>query len=334
MEFSVFQPTITKEYLFEKGINQESILSHYVGADVNSKKLFISPFRSDNHVTCSIYKSKSGILYIHDFATGEQINCFQAVMKLYNCNYYQALEIIAKDFGLIKGSHQKFNVIPYVPEIKETEAAKIEVQIKDFTDEELKWWEEYGITKKILKKYHVFSILHVFLNGNLRFTSTKNSPIYGYYFGKDKTSQQKWKLYFPMRESYRFLGNLTPKILQGYKQLPETGDLLVINKSMKDTMCCYRLGIPSVSPNSETTFPVPKQIEEFKKRFKHIIVMFDSDRPGLLNLIKIRHIYPELNYFFIPKSEGAKDLTDLVKLKGYDYVENRVRELLKTYKLK
>ena len=333
MEFAVLKQKVTKDFILSK-INQESIMQHYLGIDINSKKLFLSPFRNDHKVTCAYYKSKSGVLYIHDFATNEHLSCFNVVMRLYNCNYYQALDKIAKDFGLIKGQSSFSKKIKIVKELKETESSKIQVQIKDFTEEELNWWKSFGITSKILKKYHVYSIQNVFINGELKFTSIPTNPIYGYYFGKDKNKEEKWKLYFPFRTDYRFLGNLTQKILQGYQQLPKTGELLVINKSMKDTMALFRLGIASVSPNSETTFPNSKQIEEFKSRFKNILVMFDNDRAGKINLAKIRRLYPDLNYYCLDRKLGAKDLTDLIKLLGFNQVQELVKEFLIKYKFK
>ena len=332
MEFISLKPTITKDFILSK-VNQESIMQHYTGQDVNSKKLFTSVLRTDNHITVGYYKSRSGILYMHDFATNEHLDCWNVVMKLFNCSYYQALDIIAKDFGLIEGNHQ-ISTFKVIPEIKETESAKIQVQIKDYTQEELDWWLQFGINKKLLKKYHVYSLQHVFLNGELKFTSSPKCPIYGYYFGKDKNSEDKFKIYFPFKQDYRFIGNLTQKILQGYKQLRDSSDLLIINKSMKDTMACRALGFDSISPNSETTFPNEKQIEEFKKRFKHILVVFDNDKPGLHNLWLIRKKYPELNYFWIPKKLGAKDLTDLIKLVGIEKVKELINQFMSNYKFK
>ena len=332
MEFIALKPNITKDFILSK-VNQESIMHYYTGNDVTSKKLVTSCLRNDNHVTCGFYKSKSGILYMHDFATNQHLDCWNLVMKLYNVNYYEALKIIARDFGLIDETN-KVSKINIIPEIKETESSKIQVQIKNYSDKELKWWEEFGIPKKILKKYHVYSIQHIFLNGELKFTSSEQCPIYGYYFGKDKNSLEKWKCYFPNKTDYRFIGNLTQKVLQGYKQLNESSDLLIINKSMKDTMACRVLGYDSVSPNSETTFPNDKQIEEFKKRFKHILVVFDNDKPGLHNLWLTRKKYPELNYFWIPKELGAKDLTDLIKLKGLEEVKQLVNQFMSNYKFK
>lgn len=333
MEFISLRPKITRDFILSK-VNQESIMHYYTGADVNSKKLFLSPLRNDNHITCSFYKSKSGILYLHDFATNEHLDCWNVVMRLFNCNYYEALDIIAKDFGLIEGNH-KVSTFKIIPEIKETESAKIQVQIKDFTTKELNWWKQFGISLKILKKYKIFSIQHVFLNGELKFTSSEQCPIYGYYFGKDKNSKELWKIYFPNNKEcgIRFINNLSKKILQGYHQLPKTGDLLVITKSMKDCAAMYGFGIAAVSTPSESTFISDKQLEEFKNRFKHILVIYDSDRPGRRSLAKIRRMYPELNYFILP-SNLEKDFTDTIKAIGIDKMKELVNQFMVNYKFK
>ena len=326
MEFISLKPKITKDFILSK-VNQESIMQHYTGNDVTSKKLVTSCLRSDNHVTVGYYKSKSGILYMHDFATNEHLDCWNVVMRLYNCSFYKALNIIANDFGL-----SDTNVVPtkinIIPEIKETESSIIQVQIKDFTDRELEWWKSFGINKKTLKKYHIFSVQHVFLNGELKFTSSEQCPIYGYYFGKDKNKKELWKIYFPLskkdNKQIRFLNNLPAKKLQGYKQLKDSGDILVITKSQKDCMCFYEFGINAVAPSSESTFCSKEQINEFKKRFIHIIVMYDQDKAGKHNMHKIRLKYPELDYFVIPSYLKAKDFSDLRKMYG----EEKTKELL------
>ncbi len=330
MEFVSLNPEITQDFILSK-VNQETIMQHYTGLNVNSKKLMLSPVRSDHKVTCCFYKSKSGILYLHDFATNEHINCFNIVSKLYNCNYYEALKIIAKDFGLIKGETPK--CIKIVSELKESKTSKIQVQVKEYTKEELEWWKQYGISLKLLKKYHVYSLKNVFLNGTLNTSSTSKMPIYGYYFGKDKNGLEKWKIYFPLRTNYRFMNNLSKKVLQGYHQLPKEGNLLIITKSMKDVISLNGFGIPAVSPNSETLFIDDKKLEEFKKRFKHILVIYDNDRAGKFNMSRIRKLYPELNYFILPKTL-AKDFTDSIKLVGVEKMKELIKEFLIKFKFK
>ena len=332
MEFISLQPKITKDFILSK-VNQESIMQHYTGAEINSKKLFLSPLRQDNHVTCSIYKSKSGVIYMHDFATNEHIDCWNLVMRKFNVNYYKALKIIAEEFGLIKSSGVVKTKPIIVESLKQTESSKIQVQIKDYTEKELEWWKSFGISRKTLKKYKIFSLQHVFLNGELKFTSSEQCPIYGYYFGKDKNHEEKWKIYFPTRTESRFLNNTSKKLLQGYKQLPKEGDLLVISKSMKDIMAMYEFNIPAIAPNSETLFINDKQLEEFKQRFKHILVFYDNDRPGKYNMAKIRREHPELNYYFLPKSL-SKDFTDTIKQVGVDKMRELVNQFMSNYKFK
>lgn len=334
MNFISLQPKITKDFILSK-VNQESIMQYYTGNDVTSRKLVTSCLRNDNHVTVGYYKSKSGIFYMHDFATNEHIDCWNLVMRLYNCNYYEALKIIAKDFHLIESDNSVVNVkIPkIIDSLKETESSKIQVQIKKYSESELNWWKQFGISLKTLKKFHVYSLQHVFINGELRFTSSNKCPIYGYYFGKDKNHKELWKIYFPLKTEYRFLNNLSKKVLQGYHQLPKTGELLVITKSMKDLMAMYEFGIPAVSPNSETLFIDDKKLEEFKQRFKYILVIYDNDKAGLHNMWLIRKQHPELNYFYMPWYL-SKDFTDSIKLVGVENMKEYVNEFMSNYKFK
>ena len=333
MEFISLRPNITKEFILSK-VNQESIMGYYTGNDVTSKKLVTSCLRNDNHVTVGYYKSKSGTLYMHDFATNEHIDCWNLVMKKYNVDYFEALKIIATDFGLINNSTITKKSAPIrIESLKETESSIIQVQIKDYTDKELEWWKTFGINIRLLKKYHIYSIQHVFLNGELKFISSEKNPIYGYYFGKDKNGIEKWKIYFPLRTEFRFLNNLSKKVLQGYHQLPKNGDLLVITKSMKDVVAMHGFGIAAVSPNSETLFLDDKKLEEFKQRFKHILILYDNDRPGLHNMWLIRKKHPELNYFYMP-FYLSKDFTDSIKLVGVDNMKEYVNEFFNEYKFK
>ena len=91
-----FEPKITKEFLLSKN-NEETYMTYYLGIPVK-QGLFKSTLRSDNHVTCSFFRGKSGNLYFKDFASGKCLTFEGVVMEKYNCNYHTALKIIAKDF--------------------------------------------------------------------------------------------------------------------------------------------------------------------------------------------------------------------------------------------
>ena len=303
-----FKPKITKDYILSI-LSEETIFSYYIGTQIKPGKLYCSRLRMDKKPTCGFYRNKSGTLQYHDFATGDFFNCFSYVMKLYSCNYHKALEIIARDFGLSSSSVNLPSKYYNSEKIEVKKQVSIQVEIKDFTESELKWWESFGVTKNILGKFKIFSCKTVFLNGRVFAQSTQHSPIYGYYFGKKENIEQ-WRIYMPKDKNCKFIGNVPTKTIQGYKQLAKSGKLLVITKSMKDTMCLYSLGISSISPNSETQFISDKMLKEIKQRFKYIVIFYDNDLPGIQNMRKLKKLYPELIYFWIPRKYEAKDISD------------------------
>lgn len=316
-----FEPKITKEFLLSQN-NEETYMTYYLGIPVK-KGLFRSPLRNDHHTTCSFFRGKSGTLYFKDFATGECLSFENVVMKKFGCNYPEALKIIAKDFGYLKGITPK--AIKIQPTFKEDKQTLIQIKAKDFSESELKWWNSFGITKDILNKFKVFSCDTIFLNGSIFMQSAQHNPIFGYYFGKKENIEQ-WRIYIPKAKDVRFIGNVPTKTIQGYKQLIKNGKLLVITKSMKDTMCLYSLGIPAIAPNSETQFIGDKMLEELKQRFEHIVVLFDNDLPGIKGMKKIKKQHPELIYTWIPRMYEAKDISDFYK----KYGKEKTLEFIKT----
>ena len=326
MDFS-FQPKITKELILSR-FSEEQLMEYYLHIPVK-KGLFRSPLRRDKQPTCSFYRNKSGTLIFKDFATGQHLNIFDVVQSIFRCDYFESLRIIANDFGIVRDNalHKnpgKINLNPI--KIKDKEISKLQIEVQEFTDSELKWWGKYGISKDILKRFDVYSCKHVFLNDQLFAESQQHCPIFGYY-GKKYQGLELWRCYFPKRTSFRFITNWPSKKIQGYDQLPKKGKLLVITKSMKDSMCLYSCGITACAPNSENLFIPDKVLEDLKNRFENIVVLYDNDRPGLYNMAKIRKEHPELTYVFIPKRYGSKDISDFYK----DHGRKETLNLIKTF---
>lgn len=327
-----FEPKITKSYLLSQ-YSEETYMEYYLGIKV-SKGLFCSPLRRDNTPTCSFYKNKSGELIFKDFNGSFYGNFISVVMEKYHVSYYKALQIIAEDFNLSKRHTDKVAVNPIKPSttvFKDTGPADVRVEIKDFTQKELNWWNSYGITLDILKKFNVYSCKNIFLNGELFKTIYKDNFMFGYYGGK-KDNLELWRIYFPKQSNYRFLTNWPAKKIQGLKQLKKDGDICVITKSMKDTMCLYSLGISAIAPNSENLFIADTILERLKSKFKYIIVLYDNDLPGIQNMQKIKKKHPELIYFYIPRHYNAKDISDFYKKYGKDKTLEFVKDNLNKLK--
>lgn len=323
-----FEPKLTKDLILSR-FSEEQLMEFYLHIPIK-KGLFRSPLRRDKEPTCSFYRNSSGTLIFKDFATGQHLNVFGVVQEIFKCNYFESLRIIANDFGIVKNKSLqrnpgKINENPIKIEDKET--SKIQIEVQDFTDLELKWWGKYGITKDILTKFNVYSCKHVFLNDQLFAKSQQHCPIFGYY-GNKYQGLELWRCYFPKRTSFRFITNWPSKKIQGFDQLPKSGKLLVITKSMKDVMCLHSCGITACAPNSENLFVSDSILEDLKNRFKYIVVFYDSDRPGLYNMAKIRKGHPELIYTYIPRRFGSKDISDFYADHGRKETLNLIKEFI------
>lgn len=328
------EPKITKDFLLSYN-KEETYMSFYLGIPIK-KGLFCSPLRKDNTPTCSFYRNKNGDLIFKDFNGSFYGNFISVVMYKYGLQYNEALRTIANDFNLIKTpgyvKHQGV-VRSNIPKFEAPSTALIQVEIQNFLPKELEWWKTYGITEKILKKFHVYSCKNIFLNGSYFMASTSGCPAYGYYGGKEDNIEL-WRIYFPKKKQYRFLTNWKAKQVQGYKQLPKEGKLLVITKSMKDVMCLYSLGIKAIAPNSENLFVTDKMLDELKSRFTYIAVLYDNDLPGISNMNKIKKEHPELFYTWIPRSYEAKDISDFRKKYGEKKTKQFIKEsIIKAWNL-
>ena len=336
MNFS-FQTKITKELILSK-YSEEQIMEYYLKVPIK-KGLFRSPLRRDMNPTCSLYRNNSGTLIFKDFATGQYLNAFGVVQELFKCDYHRALQIIANDFNIVENNNipkniGKINDSPY--KIDDKSIARIQVERKEFSELELKWWKKYGITPEILQRFDVYSCKHVFLNGNLCAESQINCPIYGYYGGKIQENKEKielWKCYFPKRKSYRFLGNYPAKKLQGYDKLPKKGKICIITKSLKDVMAFYAYGIPACAPNSETVIPSKAVVDDLLNRFEYVWALWDNDSTGISFLNKIKRMYPKVHCFIIPRKYKAKDFSDLRALYGEQKTKQFIIEYIKYFKV-
>ena len=138
-----------------------------------------------------------------------------------------------------------------------------------------------------------------------------------------------FKIYRPLGDKYtKWRNNLTQDDIQGYQQLPKKGDILIITKSLKDVMCLYEMGIPAISPSSESTWISDTTLEALKKRFKRILVCFDRDNAGVKNLRKIS-LKTGLEPILVHKKFKAKDISDAIKLNGFETIKQWLENELK-----
>lgn len=322
------EPTLNKEYLLSK-YSEETYMAHYTGLPIK-KGLFLSPLREDHKPSVAFYKNNNGVLLYKDFGDGTCVTFIGFVMKLFAVNYHQAVRLIAEDFGLVRAKTRV--PIKKIKEVKqkyeESKPAIINVEVQELLDRDLEWWEQFNVSRELLEKYHVYSCKHVFLNGKIFAEYTDRNPIYGYYFGK-KNNAELWKIYMPKRTEWKWICNTNNDVVQGYRELPPRGKICVITKSLKDVLCLKSFGISAIAPNSEHLFISDEMLENLKKRFKKIVILYDNDHTGMRRTVEIRRQHPELLYTLIPKCTGCKDLSDYVKKHGADKARKMIYDYVK-----
>lgn len=282
--------------------------------DLQINKRMRSPLRKDNDPSFTVFVNSSGKLMYHDFTTGESGDIIKFVMQLTGLSYWDAIKKIARDLSL-KGSEA----------IKPTNVARpIRVQKKQikviprkWTERDLMYWEQYGIRLPNLRKYNVYALDSVFLDDILVSEHKSSQPVYGYYLGDG------WKIYKPFSTQRFYTSTNT---LQGYAQLPASGELLVITKSMKDVILLDSLGYPAVAPHGERV-KVINEIEELKRRFENIVILFDNDAPGVEGAEILSEIY-SIPYVYIPLEEKVKDVSDYYRINKHVKCEQLLKNLL------
>lgn len=138
MDLTLEPLNITKELILSK-FSEEQLMEHYLGIRV-SHGLFKSPLRKDDKPTCSFYRDSKGRLIFKDFSGCFHGDVIEVVKTKFNCSYYQALQIIANDFGIIHRPNLKVNKpkLEYTgSKLDSSKTAVIQVQIRDFQDYEL-----------------------------------------------------------------------------------------------------------------------------------------------------------------------------------------------------
>lgn len=309
---------VTREYLL-KNLSQEQIMEHYLGLPIKTSKKFSSPLRKDKDPSCALYY-KNGKLNFRDFGVNFTGDCFDVVMQKYGLQFWDALKLIAQDFNLTEntGTRVEKKEYPHLEEERNNDTpTEIRVKVRKWVNADKKYWfDRYGITRKVLDHFNVYPISVVWMNGIIIYNdSPERDPCYAYRLRKGE-----YKLYFPLRKRSdkraRFMHN-TQRV-QGYRQLPDTGKYVVMTKSMKDVMVLNMMGVPSVALISETTYPPEGLVESLKKRFHHVISLYDFDYAGIRMANHLKRKHGITLCMLDPEETGTKDIADYRESYGKD----------------
>lgn len=312
---------ITLDWILSK-VTEYDIYAKYIG-QFKVGMIYNSPFRKDKNPSFGIYYSKrTKQLLFKDHGTGECGNVIKFVSLFTSKTEYNDILSDIVDKLNITNNTKLVSSKQYIPS---TETV-IGIVRQEFTDVDINYWKQFNISINTLKKFNVNSIKYYLCNGIVKGTYKRENPMYAY------KVYNNFKIYRPLADKYtKWRNNLTDYDIQGYEQLPQKGDILFITKSMKDVMCLHEMGIPAVSPSSESTFLPKDVLEQLKTRFKRIIILFDRDVAGVKRSRKLSR-ETGLEAMFINKRFKAKDVSDAVKANNFEEIKNWLNETIKNYR--
>ena len=316
--------TMSLKDLLDK-LDDYDIYSYYVG-QFKIGKLFNSPLRSDDkNPSFAIFKGVNGKLFFKDHGSGEGGNAIKFV-KLYKG--IQTRDELERELLRIvrKMNPNSGNAIRTYSYSVDSGPTDIGIVRQPFTDVDKQYWKQFHISLDTLKKFQVFSIKYFLCNRVVRGTYKENSPMYAY------KVDDKFKIYRPLASKYtKWRTNLTNWNVQGLSEIPkEGGNLLIITKSLKDVMCLYEMGFNAVAASSETTFIPDNILQSLRSKWKHIVILYDRDKTGMLESRKYSRQY-KLDAIFVHKKFKAKDISDAVKNNSFADVKKWLTKTLSVY---
>jgi len=317
-----------KELILNK-ITEQDILDRYFPGTISLGKKYKNPWRSDNSGE-AYFDNKYGKLLFIDWASSPQhMDCFYIAEKALGLdNFKDTCNQISKDFNL--GLHRPKNILDFsvlgsdirvkpkklIPlEPKEVnEKAKITIQVQKFTEDDLAYWKQFGISLPTLIRYNVRSCYRAWINGLFYQEYINRDPMYVY-----TEKGIDYKIYRPRAsKAFKWRSNMIGGILEGWEQLPEKGNLLIITKSRKDVMTLHECGFNAVACKSESSLISNNAMNLLKRRFRTIIMFYDNDEAGRIYSNKLAYKY-ELGQIELPQdSSGSlpKDPSDFNKIYG------------------
>ena len=278
------------------------VFCFYMPIDFVLKRNFRNPLYDDHKASCNIYFDAKQQCYRmkdfgNDFYSGD---CFWfAAMMLgldVRTEFPKVLASIIRDLQLNLRIDDKQTPAPHPMRkyknlhnekkenkgMTETENDKKWYKCYEqvFQTSELSYWQKYGITTKTLQRYNVKSLVRyeALSNQGKTYTllSSQDEPMFCYMMGDFV------KVYRPFSK-LRFVygGEKREDYIFGFKQLPNKGDMLFITGGEKDVLSLSAHHFHAICFNSETATIPENVIESLQLRFRHIIILYDTDETGV-----------------------------------------------------
>jgi hypothetical protein len=327
---------LNKETVLKLTDSGMAVFRHYIPCQWRVGRNFLNPLYDDKKASCNVYFDRRNSCYrLKDFGNDDYSgDCFSFVGKLkgLDCgnarDFVEILKTINRDLSLGLHENDTSFIVSVVPKpvhgcepLKQAESPKrtkpYSIVQQVFSTKEKIFWQQYGITPDVLKACKVFS-LKEFKSENSEgkpfgFSSSDAEPMFGY------QGKRYVKIYRPFSEIRFLYGGLLPEnYCFGLEQLPAKGDTLFITGGEKDVLSLVSHGFHAICFNSETSNIPQHIIKKLSYRFKHVVLLYDTDKTGLDASIKHAQQLADLGVkrLVLPLAgtKQEKDISDYFRL--------------------
>lgn len=317
------KPTIELDDIL-KVTNEASIAGKYLGI-TNIPCVIKSPLRADNNPSFAIYSPDGTKVRYIDFATKETGGIFDLLCKMWNESFTDILVRIYNDNGGNK------------VEINTTNKSKVSInkipidmkcKVREWRDYDLEYWKSFGITLDWLNYANIYPISHkIIIKGNKRHIFGADK--YAYAFVEFKEGKTTLKIYQPFNnKGFKWANCHDKTVISLWTKVPENGDKICICASLKDALCLWaNTGVPALALQGEG-YPISNTaINELKRRYNKIYILFDNDKAGLEDGKKLAKETGFIN-IVLPIEYGEKDISDYYKsLQNKESFKNNILKL-------
>lgn len=303
-------------------IDQMQCWVHIVGY-VQLREPILSPLRKDSHKGSCYLDEYKGRVVLVDWANPQHSG--SDVIKAYKLlNPTKSWKEVCTDLIRIS-KNSKPSPYVYPGLVKKSKTIRFIPFVKDWEDQELEYWDKRGVIINQLQRECtlVNPVKGYELEKEDKMIAYNSFELgFAYQFG------EKYKVYYPFRNSYRFIGNVTSNDVW---HLKKESDTLLICKSSKDMLVLENLTNFDLTHIQGETYGHPDEVMVFSWEtfYKRIILFWDGDEAGLAGMNRFSKkfilVKPEIKHLNL---EISKDADELRVKYGHEQSLNIINELL------
>lgn len=281
------------------------------GHDVKIKSIFNPKERTPS---MCIYLNKDNVYRYKDFSSGKYGSAIDLVKDITQLSYYKACQQVVEKYNdFVLHNNGGYDL----QEFKQASKYKVSsTKSRQWNTSDQYFWTQFNIGTKLLTEHHVIPLESYYMIKDDKELCIKGNYLYGYH----KADGSLYKIYQPKTLDKKFIK--VSDYVQGSEQI-KNHPFLIITSSLKDIMSLksLKLSIDIIAPDSENSLIKKELMNEYLKKYKKVVVLFDYDEAGIKAMERYQELYPGIQTAVLPMS---KDVSDSIR----DYTAREVRDRL------